>query len=166
MGIEGSSANAYWQAVGKIIQRDFKRITKGAKDKINSALNYGYGILYGRVQYSLIKAGLNIYVSYLHSLSEKPTLVYDLIEEFRTFIVDREIIAMINRNEKIKLNDDGYLDNETKKNIAKNIFERLATYTKYRDKQMKIENIILSQAYALKNAIVNNETYKPFIGKY
>jgi len=167
MGIEGSGANAYWQGIAKIINMEFKRVTKGAKDKINSALNYAYAILYGRVQYSLIKAGLNIYVSYLHSTDNtRPTLVYDLIEEFRTFVVDREIVAMINRDEKINLTNDGYLDNETKKNIAKNIFERLATYTKYRNKQMKTENIILSQAYALKESILKSKKYKPFIGKY
>jgi group II intron reverse transcriptase/maturase/CRISPR-associated endonuclease Cas1 len=167
MGIEGSSANAYWNGVSKIMEIEFKRITKGAKDKINSTLNYAYGILYGKVQYSLIKAGLNIYVSYLHSLDEtKPTLVYDMIEEFRTYVVDREIVAMVNRNEKIKLDDNGLLDKESRKNIAKNIFERLASYTKYRNKQIKIENIILSQAYLLKDAIINNKKYKPFIGKY
>jgi group II intron reverse transcriptase/maturase/CRISPR-associated endonuclease Cas1 len=167
MGIEGSSASAYWSGIAKIMGVEFQRVTKGAKDKINSALNYAYGILYGRVQYSLIKAGLNVYVSYLHSLDEtKPTLVYDLIEEFRTFVVDREIVAMINRNEKIKIDENGFLDKESRQNIAKNIFERLATYTKYRNKQMKIENIILSQAYLLKNAILENKTYKPFIGKY
>jgi group II intron reverse transcriptase/maturase/CRISPR-associated endonuclease Cas1 len=167
MGVEGSAAVMYWQAISKIMEVEFTRVTRGAKDKINSALNYAYAILYGRVQYSLIKAGLNIYVSYLHSYKEeKPTLVYDLIEEFRTFVVDREIVAMINRNEKIKVTSDGFLDNETKKLISKNIFERLASYTKYRNKQMKVENIILSQAYQLKDAILNNKTYKPFIGKY
>ena len=167
MGIEGSAAVMYWQAISKIMEVEFKRVTKGAKDKINSALNYAYAILYGRIQYSLIKAGLNIYVSYLHSYNEeKPTLVFDLIEEFRTFVVDREIVAMINRNEKIKTTTDGYLDNESKKLISKNILERLASYTKYRNKQMRVENIILSQAYALKDAIINNKSYKPFIGKY
>jgi group II intron reverse transcriptase/maturase/CRISPR-associated endonuclease Cas1 len=167
MGVEGSSANAYWSALSKIMEIEFKRVTKGAKDKINSAFNYAYGILYATVQYALIKAGLNIYVSFLHSLDEtKPTLVYDLIEEFRTFVVDREIVAMINRNEKIKLDKNGFLNKESRNNIAKNIIERLATYTKYRNKQMKIENIILSQAYLLKDAIVSNKNYKPFVGKY
>ena len=167
MGIEGSSANAYWQGLSKIMGIEFRRVTKGAKDKFNSAFNYAYAILYGRVQYSLIKAGLNIYVSYLHSLDDKnPTLVFDLIEEFRSYIVDREIVAIVNRNEKIKLNNKGYLDDKTKKNIAKNILERLASYTKYKNKNIKLENIILSQAYLLKDSILNNTKYKPFIGRY
>ena len=144
---------------------EFKRVTKGAKDKINSALNYAYAILYGRVQFSLIKAGLNIYVSYLHSNDTKPTLVYDLIEEFRTFVVDREIVAMINRNEKIEVKD-GLLTNEAKKIISKNIFERLASFTTYRKKQVKVENIILYQAQGLKKAILEKKKYKPFIGRY
>jgi len=164
-GIEGSSATIYWNALSKLLKIEFRRVTYKAKDKINSALNYGYAILYGRVQYSLIKAGLNIYVSYLHSNDVKPTLVYDLIEEFRTFIVDREIVSMINRNEKIEVKD-GLLTNESKKLISKNIFERLASFTAYKKKQVKVENIIFYQAQALKKAILEDTKYKPFIGRY
>ena len=91
MGYEGSISATYWDAISLILEVPFKkRITHGAKDIVNSSLNYGYAFLYGKVQHSLVYAGLNLNISFLHSLdSKKPTLTYDMIEEFRTFVVDK-----------------------------------------------------------------------------
>ena len=167
IGIEGSGSNLYWKAISKVIKRDFSRITKDAKDEVNSALNYGYAILYGKIRQALIYAGLSLHISYLHTLdSTKPTLVFDLIEEFRTYIVDRTIFSMINKNEKIKVDLDGKLTLESKKNISKNIYERLASYVIYRKEQRKLENVIFMQALRLKDAILKDKKYRPFIGRY
>ncbi|WP_449244649.1 CRISPR-associated endonuclease Cas1, partial [Desulfobacca acetoxidans] len=39
---------------------------------------------------ALLLAGLNPHISFLHSFQEqKPTLAFDLIEEFRSQVVDR-----------------------------------------------------------------------------
>lgn len=167
MGYEGSAAAVYWNGIGKLINNEnFERITKGAGDEINSALNYAYAVLYGKIQHALIMAGLSLHISYLHSLDRtKPTLVFDFMELFRTYIVDRTIVAMINKKEHIKV-ENGLLDIESKRNISKNIHERLATFVEYKNKSMQIENIIYSQAYEFKNYIVENKTYRPFIGRY
>jgi len=99
-----------------------KRITFGARDIVNSSLNYAYAFLYGKVQHSLVYAGLNLNISFLHSLDDKkPTLTYDMIEEFRTFVVDRTIISMLNKDEPIKLGNDGMLTKSSRQLIAKNI---------------------------------------------
>src|SRR3990167_6468910 len=101
MGIEGSISASYWSGVKLILEVPFEsRITHGAKDIVNSSLNYAYAILYGKVQHSLVHAGLSLSISFLHALDDKkPTLTFDMIEEFRTFIVDRTIIAMLNKDE-------------------------------------------------------------------
>ncbi len=168
MGYEGQISNIYWSAVAKNLDAPFeKRVTQNAKDMVNSALNYGYAILYNKVQYYLINAGLSLHISYLHSIDgTKPTLTYDLIEEFRTFIVDRVIFAMINKNEPIKVDKNGLLTKESRVLIAKNIKEKLGSYTTWRKESVKIENIIKTQAYNLKDAIINDKKYKGFIGKY
>ena len=167
MGYEGSMAVIYWDSIGKVLEIDeFRRITKGANDLVNSALNYGYAILYGKVQSSLIKAGISLHISFLHSLDkQKPTLVFDMIEEFRSFVVDRVIIAMINKNEPLKM-DKNLLSEKSKKLIAKNIYEKLGSYTTWKKQSVKIENIIQIQAYNLVKFIQEDKTYKPFIGKY
>jgi len=57
---------------------------------VNSALNYGYGILYGQVWGAVMNAGFEPFAGFLHlDRPGKPSLVLDLIEEFRQPIVDR-----------------------------------------------------------------------------
>jgi len=170
MGYEGEISSQYWQGIAIILQdkSDFqKRVNRGAKDLVNASLNYGYAILYARVQNALLKAGLALHISFLHSLQEgKPTLVYDMIEEFRAFVVDRAIVSMINKNEPLKINSKGELSKESCHLIVQNVKERLGIYTKYRKSSKKVENIIQEQAYLLARDIRGEDIYKPFIGKY
>jgi len=169
MGIEGSISASYWSAVKLILEVPFEgRITHGAKDIVNSSLNYAYAILYGKVQHSLVHAGLSLSISFLHALDDKkPTLTFDMIEEFRTFIVDRTVIAMLNKDEPIKLGNDGLLTKPSRQLIAKNIKEKLGSYTMWKKESRKLENIIQTQCFNLAKT-VNGESakYRAFIGKY
>ncbi|WP_107830878.1 CRISPR-associated endonuclease Cas1 [Campylobacter concisus] len=127
LGFEGSSANAYWQAIAKAIDYKFSftgRITQGATDIVNSALNYGYAILYSKILKSIATVGLSPHVSYLNALDEqKPTLAFDLIEEFRAFIVDRAIISMVNKNEPFEIKD-GLLSAKTRQKTPKMMWQK------------------------------------------
>ena len=169
MGYEGSISAAYWESLKLVLETPFPaRITYGAKDIVNSSLNYAYAILYGKVQHSLVHAGLSLNISFLHSLDEKkPTLTFDMIEEFRTFVVDRTIISMLNKDEPIKLGNDGMLTKSSRQLIAKNIKEKLGSYTMWKKESRKVENIIQTQCFNLAK-VVNGETqtYKAFIGKF
>lgn len=169
MGYEGSLSALYWEALRIVLEVPFeKRVTFGAKDIVNSSLNYGYAILYGKVQHSLVHAGLSLNISFLHALDDtKPTLAFDMIEEFRTFVVDRTIISMINKDEPIKLDNEGLLSKASRQLIAKNIKEKLGSYTMWKKESVKVENIIQTQCYKLAKSIEDNSIkYKPFIGKY
>ncbi|MBU1994377.1 CRISPR-associated endonuclease Cas1 [bacterium] len=169
MGIEGSISASYWASVKLVLEVPFEaRITHGAKDIVNSSLNYAYAILYGKVQHSLVHAGLSLSISFLHALDEKkPTLTFDMIEEFRTFVVDRTIISMLNKDEPIKLGNDGLLTKPSRQLIAKNIKEKLGSYTMYKKESRKLENIIQTQCHNLAKVINAEEAkYKAFIGKF
>ena len=170
MGHEGISAVSYWQGISVVLEDkiDFPhRITYGATDVVNSALNYGYAILYSRVQYHAVRAGLSLHISFLHSLDDvKPTLVYDLIEEFRAFVVDRTIFTMFNQREPLKLNNDNLLDIKSRQLIARKVLEKIGSFTKHKKASKKVDTIIGEQAYMLVRAIKGLTTYKPFIGKY
>jgi len=169
MGYEGSISVSYWTAVAKVLDVPFeKRVTLGARDIVNSSLNYGYAILYGVVQHALVQAGLSLNISYLHALDgKKPTLTFDLIEEFRSFVVDRSIVSMLNKNEPITLDSQGLLTQKSRKIIASGVKERLGSYTMHKKESRKVENIILSQAYRLAEVVQGEKKrYKPFIGKY
>lgn len=169
MGIEGSMSVGYWAGLRLVLDVPFeKRITKGAKDIVNSSLNYAYAILYGKIQHSLVHAGLSLNISFLHALDgSKPTLTFDMIEEFRTFVVDRTIVSMLNKEEPIKLGKDGLLTKSSRQLISKNIKEKLGSYTMWKKESHKIENIILTQCYNLAKVIENKALkYKPFVGKF
>ena len=91
--IEGRTAAIYWEMIEKMLD-DYTtfegRVRKGAKDLVNSMPNYGYGIIYSRIWEVAVKEKLNVNISFLHAPQEnKPTLTYDMIEEFRAQSVDR-----------------------------------------------------------------------------
>ena len=168
MGYEGSLSVLYWKCFGILIdKRDFKRETFNASDEVNQALNYGYAFIYHRVQSSLIKTGVNLYHSFLHSTqSNKPTLVFDMVEVFRQMVVDREIISILNRGTKIS-SSKGRLSKKSIKVITQNVQERLATPTTWRKGKYKLMTIIDEQALELAHVIKGIKTnFKGFVGRY
>jgi CRISPR-associated endonuclease Cas1 len=125
MGKEGIISQHYWDCIKIILPTaaNFeKRVTRGTKDLFNSCLNYGYGILYNRVQKALADAGAALHISYLHEPNNnKPTLVFDLIEEFRQFVIDRTIVALFRRNEPLSTDKQGMLTQKSRNRIAMNV---------------------------------------------
>ena len=56
-------------------------------DIANAFLNYGYGILYGKIEGTLIKVGIDPYVGVMHRDDyNRPVLVYDIIEMYRIWV--------------------------------------------------------------------------------
>jgi CRISP-associated protein Cas1 len=150
MGLEGRAAQKYWQGVKQVVQvgSDWPgRKGRGAKDPVNSALNYGYGILYGQIEWAIVLAGLDPYAGFIHAdRPGKPSLVLDLIEEFRQPVVDRAVFALLNRGSAIKLDEKGMLMEESRQILVSKIFEKLETPEKYGTKKMPLRLIIQYQA--------------------
>jgi CRISPR-associated endonuclease Cas1 len=167
---EGRMATHYWQALAAVIGDKVPfsgRITYGATDLVNSALNYGYALLYSRIQYHAVRAGLSLHISFLHALDDaKPTLVYDMIEEFRAFVVDRTIFTMINQREPLKLDQEHRLDARSRQLITRKVLERIGSHTRHRHATKKIDTIISEQAWLLSRTVRGLSRYRPFIGKY
>jgi len=168
MGYEGSIATLYWSAYGILLDdKTFTRTTQYAPDTVNQALNYGYAFLYNRVQSALIKNGINLYMSFLHAQqANKPTLVYDMVEEFRQPLVDREILSIIAKGTKLT-SSKGKLTQKSIKIISENIQERLIIPTKWKKGKYQINTIIEMQAQLLAQVIKNDEKkYKGFVARY
>lgn len=171
IGIEAQAAMKYWRLVQELINDDIDfagRERRGAKDLVNSLLNYGYAILYARVWKALLGARLNPYISYLHvSDTSKPTLAFDFIEMFRQQAVDRVVISMLQKKEKLTLGSDGLLGEDTRSKLISNIYERLHRYEKYRGESRRFSDIINIQAFDLANFIRSkSKTFKPYIAKW
>lgn len=89
-----------------------------------------------------------------------------MIEEFRTFIVDRTIVSMLNKQEPLEVDKSGLLTERSRQLISQNIKEKLGQYTTWHGQSVLISDIISTQCYALARAISGQETYKAFIGKF
>jgi len=170
IAIEAQAAALYWQMVAELIddESDFKgRERKGAKDLVNSMLNYGYAILYARITQAIMKARLNPAISFLHvPQTHKPSLAFDIIELFRQQAVDRVVISLIQKKEKMEI-VKGLLSNESKSKLTQNIYERLHRYETYRGEKRRFSDIISIQTSALAQYISGEaDTYKPYIAKW
>ncbi len=169
IGIEGVSGRVYWEGVQIIVrgrQEFFGRVHRGATDKVNSMLNYGYGILYTQVWGAVVSAGLEPFAGFVHvDRPGKPSLVLDLVEEFRQPVVDRTVISHINLGEQIGM-EGGLLDAETRKAVSGKILERLESRESYQGKKYQIRSIIQIQARNLAAFLRKERRYKTFSFKW
>lgn len=169
LGIEGVSGRIYWEGVQEIIHGRVEflgRVQRGATDKVNSMLNYGYGILYSQVWGSVISAGLEPFAGFLHvDRPGKPSLVLDLVEEFRQPVVDRTVISHINLGESVRM-EGGLLDAETRKELSQKILQRLETRETYQGKKYQIRSIIQIQARNLAAFLRGERKYRTFSFKW
>lgn len=171
LSAEGRAAQTYWEALKQILPEEYGwpgRKTRGAGDPINSAINYGYGILYGQVERALVLAGLDPYGGFIHAdRPGKPSLVFDLIEEFRQVVVDRTIVGMANKRMSLDLDDKGRLPKDTRRSIAEKVLGRLEAKERYERKRQPLRNIIQSQARHIATFVRGDrDAYRPFIAKW
>jgi len=86
-GLEGSAGRHYFEALALSIPSVEKfngRSSRPAKDRFNALLNYAYGILYSRVERSLVIAGIDPYVGFMHRDDyNSKSMVFDFIEPYR-----------------------------------------------------------------------------------
>lgn len=89
-GWEGAASRRYFHLISLMMPETYrfkKRDRQPAKDPFNALLNYAYGILYGKVEGALIKAGIDPYVGIFHRDEyNRPALVYDFIENYRAWM--------------------------------------------------------------------------------
>jgi group II intron reverse transcriptase/maturase/CRISPR-associated endonuclease Cas1 len=168
--IEGQASARYWEMVDLLIKGKYNftgRVRQGATDLFNCMLNYGYAILYSRVTEAIILARLNPCLSYLHKPEgNRPSLVYDLIEEFRQQAVDRVVIALVMKSKKLK-SVNGLLDEKTRKLLAQKVIDRINGVEVFRKKEMRFHDIIQQQAKAIVKFLEGtSEKYKPYMPKW
>lgn len=167
MGLEGKAARSYWSAVKQILPEKYSftgRTGRGATDPINSALNYGYGILYGQIERALVLAGLDPYAGFLHvDRPGKPSLTLDFIEEFRPVVVDRVIFGLANKQVNFEQDEHNLLTKETRRMLGQKIQERLDGEALYEGKRHPLRSILQMQARHIATFLRSERPiYEPF----
>ena len=171
---EGRISAFYWDCVKRLVPSALafeSRQRFNASDTVNCMLNYGYGILYQRVWQAVLKAGLNPHISFLHAFqANKPTLVYDLVEEYRQPFVDRPIFSLMTRGKRggdLKIEQKtGMLVKDRRDQVIRAVLNRLSDPISFRNRKIKCEEIIEIQTRNLVTYLEGKEVYKPFIAGY
>ncbi|MDQ3019788.1 MAG: CRISPR-associated endonuclease Cas1 [Bacteroidota bacterium] len=88
-GLEGTSGRIYFEVLSYLLAEEYKfngRSSRPAKDMFNAFLNYSYGVLYSKIEKTLIIAGVDPYVGFMHRDDyNQLSMVYDFIEPYRIY---------------------------------------------------------------------------------
>ena len=171
LSIEGRAASKYWQGIRLVLPESLNwpgRRGRGARDPFNSALNYGYGILYSQVERALVLAGLDPYGGFIHvDRPGKPSLVLDFIAPFRVPVVDRTVLGLVNRGTALEQDNRGMLTQPTRRQLAEKILARLESGEPYEEKRYPLRVIIQQQARHLATYLRGErDEFRPFLARW
>ena len=105
-GFEGVGTKAYFSVFDQLIlqqKEDFffdVRSRRPPLDNVNALLSFMYSIYTYEIASALEGVGLDPYVGFMHR--DRPgrvSLALDILEEFRSVLVDRFVVTMINKRE-------------------------------------------------------------------
>lgn len=101
-GCEGRAAAIYFGVFGKLLKNpDFsfrERSRRPPRDPVNVLLSLGYTLLANSVETAVQIVGLDPYLGALHDIAYgRPSLVCDLMEEYRSVIIDPLAVSCINK---------------------------------------------------------------------
>ncbi len=175
-GYEGIAANRYFGVLGKLITNPgftfSNRNRHPPKDPVNSLLSFGYTLLFNNVMSLLLCEGLHPYLGNLHrSDRQAPHLAFDLMEEFRSPIVDSLVIKLV--NQKILRptdftfpDDEGgiYLADPARRVFLKHFENRISGTIAHPDasEPVSYRRIIQLQIQRYKRSVLDRTPYEPF----
>ena len=161
LGLEGRAAAQYWRCLmaADLLSGDFDgRVGRRARDLGNQCLNFGYAILATYVWNALINAGLEPYAGFFHTpRAGKPSLVLDMMEEYRAWVVDRNVIKR--RGE---LRGKSELTAAIKRRLIADIHKTFTTKYYYHRRKMRLESILQRQTYHLAGVFSGDRQYKNY----
>ncbi len=175
MNLEAEGARYYWDGIRQILPGELGftgRETRGARDAFNAMLNFGYQtILFPEVWKAVSYAGLDFYAGYLHAdRSGKPSLVLDLMEEFRQQLVDRTLVGLVTKNVvkpseiiAAEAAEEGrVLSKEVIKVLLAGFQERLDSEVFFNGEKGSLKSFIHQQARCVVRFLLHEADYVPF----
>jgi CRISPR-associated protein Cas1 len=100
LGLEGSAAAAYFGAFGEMNRSALPfdgRRKHPATDPINGLLSLGYTLVMNEIRAVVEGAGMEPHLGFLHKVDYgRPSLALDLMEPFRSPVVDRLTLRLVN----------------------------------------------------------------------
>lgn len=176
-GYEGIGAARYFPAFGKLIANpgfSFSlRNRQPPTDPVNSLLSFGYTLLFNNVLTLIVAEGLSPYFGNFHyGDDKKPYLAFDLMEEFRSPIVDSLVLKLVNSSvfkpsdfEAVASTGGVYLKNEARRVFLEQFEKRMHEEVSHPDLQSQVSYryAIQLQIRRYKHSLVHGIVYEPFL---
>ncbi len=157
-GWEGAASRAYFSTLSAFLPAEYKfdkRSQNPAMDIYNCLLNYAYGMLYGKVEGALIKAGIDPYAGVFHRDEyNRPALVYDVIELYRIwadYVVFNLCMQKVIDQDCYSVREDGayWLENMGKRILIQSMNDYLDEVVNIKSMERSRSTHIDLQAYNL-----------------
>lgn len=176
-GVEGMGARVYFYGFSRILRPPWKfteRNRRPPRDPVNTLLSFGYTLLLGSVVTALIIAGLDLCVGFIHPEHRgRPSLALDLMEEFRSPVVDRLVVSSCNQG---LFAQDDFQNGEknavimvqsAKKKLLRLYSERMRGEVRNESNATRSSygNHIRAQAAIFVTSLRKEKEYLPFISK-
>jgi len=162
-GIEGTAGRLYFETLSYVLPDEYKfkgRSRRPAQDYFNVFLNYAYGILYSRIEKSLMIAGLDPYVGFLHRDDyNQLSFVFDFIEPYRIY-ADTTVFRLFSAKKVNKSHADeiavGYLLNKSGKELLITSFNKYFEdeTIRYKGRNITRANTIQMDAHSFANSLI------------
>lgn len=175
-GYEGIAAARYFPAFGQLITNpkfEFSlRTRQPPKDSVNSLLSFGYTLLFNNVLSLIIAEGLSPYFGNFHyGEKNKPYLAFDLMEEFRSVIVDSLVLKLVNKpffypeDFETATNGGVYLKQSARRTFLNHFESRFNEMVSHPDLQASVSyrQVIQLQIRRYKQSLLNNIPYEAFV---
>ncbi len=100
-GVEGRGSAVYFTAYARMVTGELTfsgRSRRPPRDPVNALLSLGYSLLVQEMFGVVAARGLDPYLGFYHDVRYgRPALALDMVEELRAPIVDRTVLAVVNR---------------------------------------------------------------------
>ncbi len=166
-GFEGTAGRIFFRTLSELLPPHYQfdgRSTRPARDQFNAFLNYGYGVLYSRVEKALMIAGLDPYVGIMHRDDyNHKSLVFDFIEPYRIW-VDETVFKLFSTKKVNKAHTDETtgglaLNKEGKDLLLKHLIDFLDTQKiNYQGKRRTRNDILMIEAIGFAQKLLSDKT--------
>lgn len=161
-GLEGTCGRLYFETISYVLPEIYQfngRSTRPAKDMFNAFINYGFGILYSRIEKSLMIAGLDPYVGFLHRDDyNQKSMVFDFIEPYRIFVetaVFRLFAAKkINKAHIDEITNGVTLNKEGKELLVTSLNNYMDDTIRYKGRNQTRVNAMQQDAHVFANSLI------------
>ncbi len=161
-GLEGTCGRLYFETISYVIPEQYQfsgRSMRPAKDAFNAFINYGFGILYTRVEKCLMIAGLDPYVGFLHRDDyNQQSMVFDFIEPYRIFVetaVFRLFAAKkVNKAHVDEITNGVSLNKEGKELLVTALNNYMEDTIRYKGRNQTRSNAMQQDAHTFANSLI------------